>query len=247
MLVLLEPWHGSTATSKRNAVPSRNKLTCMVAATALFDLGPTLMETCDQGPGKVYQATRYRDGVLIAFLISCPIRMRNLASIEVGQHLIWDGTNASCISPRRRPRPGDPTPRPSRPTSLHTSIARCTFTARRCIRMHWPRAQSRATTSGWTAGATYEQPGDSAADRAVHRPSLRQAYLASPVPALRRDRAGRFRPDEIGIAHDLLGHADLRTTRKHYIQANGMVAHVLVQAVIAARRRAAAARESAGA
>ena len=24
-------------------------------------------------------------------------------------------------------------------------------------------------------------------------------------------------PDEIGIAPDLLGHADLRTTRKHYI------------------------------
>ena len=49
-------------------------------------------------------------------------------------------------------------------------------------------------------------------------------------------------PDEIGIAHDLLGHADLRTTRKHYIQAQGMVAHLRVQEVIAARRRATARR-----
>jgi integrase len=51
-------------------------------------------------------------------------------------------------------------------------------------------------------------------------------------------------PDEIGIAHDLLGHADLRTTRKHYIQAQGMVAHARVQEVIAARRRAATSRDS---
>jgi integrase len=43
-------------------------------------------------------------------------------------------------------------------------------------------------------------------------------------------------PEEIGIAPDLLGHADLRTTRKHYIQAHGMTAHVRVQAMIAPRQ-----------
>ena len=53
-------------------------------------------------------------------------------------------------------------------------------------------------------------------------------------------------PDEIGIAHDLLGHANLRTTRKHYIQAQGMVAHLRVQEGIAARRRAATSRDSTG-
>ena len=48
-------------------------------------------------------------------------------------------------------------------------------------------------------------------------------------------------PEEIGIAPDLLGHADLRTTRKFYIQATGVTAHVRVQQMIA-RRRAAATR-----
>jgi len=47
-------------------------------------------------------------------------------------------------------------------------------------------------------------------------------------------------PEEIGIAPDLLGHADLATTKKHYIQAVGMKEHARVQEVIAARRRAAA-------
>jgi site-specific recombinase XerC len=53
-------------------------------------------------------------------------------------------------------------------------------------------------------------------------------------------------PDEIAIAHDLLGHADLRTTRKHYVQAQGMVAHLRFQEVIADRRRAATSRDSTG-
>ena len=54
-------------------------------------------------------------------------------------------------------------------------------------------------------------------------------------------------PEEIGIAPDLVGHADLQTTRKHYIQALGMKAHAKVQELIAARRRAAAARGTSGA
>jgi integrase len=53
-------------------------------------------------------------------------------------------------------------------------------------------------------------------------------------------------PDEIAIAADLLGHTDLRTTRKHYIQAQGMVAHLRVQEVITARRRAATSRDNTG-
>ena len=53
-------------------------------------------------------------------------------------------------------------------------------------------------------------------------------------------------PEEIGIAPDLLGHADLRTTRKYYIQATGVTAHVRVQQMIAARRRAATSRDSTG-
>jgi hypothetical protein len=53
-------------------------------------------------------------------------------------------------------------------------------------------------------------------------------------------------PEEIGIAPDLLRHADLQTTRKHYIQAVGMRAHARVQEVIAARRREATSRDTTG-
>ena len=81
-------------------------------------------------------------------------------------------------------------------------------------------------------------------------PRTKQAFGKAIWPHLFRDCAVTelvdCAPEEIGIAPDLLGHADLQTTKKHYIQAVGMKAHARVQEVIAARRRAATARDSSG-
>ena len=78
----------------------------------------------------------------------------------------------------------------------------------------------------------------------------RQAFGKAIWPHLFRDCAVTelvdCAPEEIGIAPDLLGHADLQTTKKHYIQAVGMQAHARFQEVIAARRRAATSRDSTG-
>jgi integrase len=77
-----------------------------------------------------------------------------------------------------------------------------------------------------------------------------QAFGKAVWPHLFRDCAATelvdSAPDEIGMAPDLLGHADLQTTKRHYIQAVGMKAHARVQEVIAARRRAATSRDSTG-
>jgi hypothetical protein len=40
----------------------------------------------------------------------------------------------------------------------------------------------------------------------------------------------------MGVAADFLGHTDLGTTRKPYIQAKGLVAHTRIQGLIARRR-----------
>jgi integrase/recombinase XerD len=90
--------------------------------------------------------------------------------------------------------------------------------------------------------------------RAIHAQitlRTKQAFGKAIWPHLFRDCAVTelvdSAPEEIGIAPDLLGHADLRTTRKHYIQAQGMTAHRRVQDTIEARRRAVAARRTSGA
>jgi integrase/recombinase XerD len=38
-----------------------------------------------------YVPIRYRDGLLIALLIACPMRIKNLANLIIGQHLVFDG------------------------------------------------------------------------------------------------------------------------------------------------------------
>jgi len=98
MLMVLEPQRDWTVLArvyqhlKRTAAPSCDKLSRMVPATDLFALGIRLMDTWAAGPPqRVNKPSRYRDGLLIALLISCPVRMRNLTSIEVGRHLLWDG------------------------------------------------------------------------------------------------------------------------------------------------------------
>jgi integrase len=88
------------------------------------------------------------------------------------------------------------------------------------------------------------RPMSSGAIRAQIERRTRQAFGKAIWPHLFRDCAVTelvdCAPEEIGIAPDLLGHTDLQTTRKHYIQAVGMKAPARVQEVIAARRAAAA-------
>jgi hypothetical protein len=77
---------------KETAAPSRDKLSRLVRASDLFELGLRLMDTCEDGPDRpAYVATRYRDGVIIALLIACPMRIKNLANLVIGQHLVFDG------------------------------------------------------------------------------------------------------------------------------------------------------------
>jgi integrase/recombinase XerD len=96
----------------------------------------------------------------------------------------------------------------------------------------------------------YGRPMRSATIRQQIETRTRQAFGKAIWPDLFRDCAVTelvdCAPEEIGIAPDLLGHADLQTTKKHYIQAVGMKAHVRVQEVIAALRRAATSRDSTG-
>jgi hypothetical protein len=61
---------------KQTAAPVRDKLSCMVPASELLDLGIGLMDTCDRGQNETYEVTPYRDGLLIALRISCPMRSR---------------------------------------------------------------------------------------------------------------------------------------------------------------------------
>jgi integrase len=78
---------------RQTAAPSRDKLSRLVRASDLFELGLRLMDTCEDGADRPqYVSIRYRDGLMIALLIACPIRIKNLANLVIGQHLVFDGS-----------------------------------------------------------------------------------------------------------------------------------------------------------
>jgi integrase/recombinase XerD len=49
------------------------------------------MDTCEEGCNRPYVPIRYLDGLIIALLIACPMRTKNLANLVIGQHLVFDG------------------------------------------------------------------------------------------------------------------------------------------------------------
>jgi integrase/recombinase XerD len=226
---------------KRTAVPSRDKLARMVPAAELLELGFRLMETWADGPPqRLYRATRFRNGLLIALLIACPIRLKNLAQLTIGRHLIFDGRNYRLELAAAETKTGRPYVA-AIPPELMPYIDR------------WLREHRPVLKLSSLAGPEAGTPGDSLwLDRfggpmgykAVQRQiawQTEQAFGRAIRPHLFRDCAVTelvdVAPEEIGIAADLLGHAGLQTTQKHYIHAQGMTAHARVQEMIVRRRR----------
>lgn len=74
------------------AQPSRNRFAHMVTPRQLFELGLSMMDEANQDRTghPMHIATKARDGLIVAMLICCPVRIANLMQIEIGKHLLWD-------------------------------------------------------------------------------------------------------------------------------------------------------------
>jgi len=75
------------------AAPVRNKAEKMVAPQVLPDLGLKFMANWQgrDAHDPRLNAMDYRDGLMIAFLVLCPIHRANLAQMRIGQHLVLAG------------------------------------------------------------------------------------------------------------------------------------------------------------
>ena len=234
---------------KRTATPSRDKLSRMVPATDLLTLGVRLMDTwADVRPQQVYKATQFRDGLMIALLICCPMRLRNLTEIVIGRHLIFDGRAYRLEFTAAETKTGRP--------YVAAVPHELTPYVDDYLHLHRPSLQSIGMADDGSVGGRLwlGYLGKPLTNGGIERQIVqrtKEAFGRSICPHLFRDCAVTelvdCAPEEIGIAPDLLGHADLQTTKKHYIQAVGMQAHARFQEVIAARRRGGTARGESGA
>ena len=198
-------------------------------------------------PQQVYRATQFRDGLIIAILICCPMRLRNLTEIVIDRHLLFDGQAYRIELTAAETKAG---------RLYHAAVpVERTLYVEDYLQVHRTRLQSFARADGpGTGGRLWlgrkGRPLSSGGVQKLIIARTSEAFGKAIYPHLFRDIAVTelvdFAPDEIAIAPDLLGHADLQTTQKYYIQADGMGAQARVQEVIAARRRAATSRDRTG-
>jgi integrase len=174
---------------------------------------------------------------MIALLALRPIRLRNLTALELRRTLLQNPAGW-CITI------------PAEETKTH-----------RKIEVEWPSALVAALATylelhrpvllhGSVVKALWiGSSGQPLAAHTIRQAIIRRTQTALGVPInphLFRDSAATTLaiedPAHVGAAATILGHASSRTTHKHYIQANTLIASHRHQAAVARWRRAATRR-----
>jgi integrase/recombinase XerD len=225
------------AHAKTTAKPGRQRMAHAVAPEQLFELGLQLMSgPCQSRRGEAYhRSTQYRDGLMIALLISCPVRISNLESIEIGRHLLFDNDHFWLSFPANEVKTGEPF-MGDLPPSLTPWIESY-------LNIHRPallaRGQDPATQRLWVD--RWGQPMTEGPIREQIKKRTRRAFGRHVWPHLFRHCAVTglvdMAPEQIAIAPDLLGHASLQTTQKHYVLARGTRANQAVQQSLSEARQ----------
>lgn len=223
---------------KAAARPERRTTAHVVPPEQLFKLGQALMDTpCPAKNSPRYcHSTRYRDGLIIATLISCPIRISNLESIEIGRHLQFeDGQYWLSI--------------PDEETKTNTGFegdlpSMLTPYLDRYLEFHRPFLLARSKGDVDARRLWLDRSGKPMTEHALRdqiNKHTREAFGRNVWPHLFRHCAATGlvdeAPEDIGIAPDLLGHASIRTTQKYYVLACGTRAHQAVQRALSEARQ----------
>ncbi|WP_422368602.1 hypothetical protein [Pelagibius sp.] len=209
-------WLKTLAWRLHQKVTPKAKQHRIVAATRLLDLGLRLMERADLDSADPHhhQALQYRDGLRIALLTLRPLRRRTLAAITLGETLVPTGDGYALVfGPQhcKNKRPLEfPWPEGILPQLEHYLAA---------VRPRFPGADKHQGL--WASCKRLPMRGSALYKQASKRTA---AAFGKPVNLhLFRDIAATDLalrgPDALGTARDLLGHADLRSLDRHYLQA----------------------------
>ena len=218
------------------AVPARGRSGPVITSVQLLDLGQRLMDESKPRPNtpiRMADAICYRDGLMIALIGFKPLRRKNLAALEIGRHLIREGDDWFVIVPRTEVKKGTSAIEFAIPEFLSSYLE--TYLGIIRPRMLRPPECKALWVSPKGGAITY-----SAIWLITTRHTLRRLGIRI-APHDARDAAATTwaiaAPDQIGVARDLLGHSDLRTTNRHYNRARGIEASRVHALVIKGMRR----------
>ncbi len=215
------PWlPGMAAMIRAGNVPVRIKTPRMVGAEQLFRLGLWLMQHASDANTPWRRVMQYRDGLIIALLAACPLRLRNLAMLWIGESFIRHGNEWWIDIPGSATKTGVPLAFPL-PVELTVFVDDYLARYRPLLLGMRQRGVHPAGDALWISTAGSAMSYDSFYGPITRR--TRAAFGRSVNPHLFRDCAATSvavdDPDHVRIVAPLLGHVSLSTSERHYNQA----------------------------
>jgi integrase len=204
------------------AAPARGPTGPVITSVQLLHLGQELMDEIapeQSAPLRLAEAIAYRDGLMIALLAFVPLRRKNLAAIDIGRQLVQEGNGWFVTVPCNEAKTNAPIefamPEILVPyLEVYLTIVRPRILQNAICKALWVSAKGGALSYSAFWGV-------------IHRHTTNRLGIHF-APHDVRDAAATTwaiaRPEQIGVARDLLGHADLRTTTRHYNRARGIEA-----------------------
>jgi integrase/recombinase XerD len=227
-------WLKSMKARLHSAAPVQQAGGPAITSLQILQVGLTLMTQnapTEGGRSTLSRAVRYRDGLMIALLAFAPLRRKNLASLEIGRHLIGDQDDRYIIIPAAETKTRTPIefaiPEFLIPyLEIYLTVVRCRLLKNISCQALWvsPRGGS----------LRYGAIGDIVSRHTLSALGLRL------TPHDTRDAAATTwalsDPSNIGTAKDLLSHLNERTMQKHYNRAKAVEATRTYAAIVSAKR-----------
>ena len=209
-----------TAKLKSRSNPTRQKHARLRPAAEVFDWATNEMNTLSvAGDYRPTTAIAYRDALMIALLTACPTRLRNLAMIEIGRHLVQ-------INDRFQLRFAPLEVKNNRYISMELPSALTPF-LKMWLQEWRPKLCKSADLSSLWIGVRGGALGARGIQAAITKRTKRA--FGHPInPHLFRDIAATstaiITPANIGIAGSILGHLTPQAAEDHYIHASQITA-----------------------
>jgi integrase len=224
-------WLRQLENELRLTMTPRSKYDRLVLAEVLVEQGLALMASADNAAHltELKRARQHRNGLMIALLACCPIRLKNFAALEIGRSIIQNGDDWWIVLAGTETKEGRPDER-RLPGFLTEHI-------RRYLGQHRPALARAEDRSGalWISSRTRRPMTYATVERAVI--ATTQATLGVAVsPHLFRTSAATSAATHGGatphLASALLNHRHPVVTQQHYNRASSLSAGKAYLAVV---------------
>jgi integrase/recombinase XerD len=102
-------WLRSAKARLHAAAPARSPKGPVITSVQLLELGQQLMDESQMESATsipMAEAVKYRDGLMIALLAFIPLRRKNFSALEIGRHLVEEGSGWFIIVPPEETKTG---------------------------------------------------------------------------------------------------------------------------------------------